>query len=589
MSSGTITLGSNVDSVPSAVNFTGQLAGAITGTQSATVIAPNANLTGIPTAPTASSGTSTTQIATTAFVLSQGFSGGGGAVPAQNVASTSVVTSATTTYVTAITGSITVTAVSAPIRAVATATFTVTGAVPTVLKYRISINGVAGQEQLLSLTALTTNYTAAVQYISANLGPGTYAILFEIARNSGTGTVSFFEGTLTSIALQGSSSNGITQLTGLGLSAGPGSGAQALTGTLTLAGGGTNANLTAVNGGIVYSTATALAISAAGASGTILRSAGAGTPTWSTATYPAATTINQILYSSAANVVAGLATVNTGALVTSSTGAPSIALGSTANRVLRTNGTTVSFAQVAAATDISGILPGANGGTGVGIFAASRVPFSNGTTYAADALFTYTTANTRFFVGAGGGTGRVNGTVSLTDATPNDPAGNFFSRTAGNSAVIVQNENALPSIEITNSGAPALGANILAESSRGTLVARTQTQVGDVLFTLQAHGRAAAAYSTGLAAAIQMVSTDIVTNTTNGGEIVLSTTPTGSTTFAEAMRIKNSGEAVFQKAIATAQYTTAAKNALVASAGWVVYDTTLNQLSYFNGTIWVNL
>lgn len=44
--------------------------------------------------------------------------------------------------------------------------------------------------------------------------------------------------------------------------------------------GGTNANLTAVNGGIVYSTATGMAITAAGTAGQILKSAGAATPVW---------------------------------------------------------------------------------------------------------------------------------------------------------------------------------------------------------------------------------------------------------------------------------------------------------------------
>lgn len=59
------------------------------------------------------------------------------------------------------------------------------------------------------------------------------------------------------------------------------------TGQLSLARGGSNANLTAVNGGIVYSTASAMAISAAGSAGQILQSAGAATPVWTTATYPA--------------------------------------------------------------------------------------------------------------------------------------------------------------------------------------------------------------------------------------------------------------------------------------------------------------
>lgn len=43
------------------------------------------------------------------------------------------------------------------------------------------------------------------------------------------------------------------------------------------------------------------------------------------------------------------------------------------------------------------------------------------------------------------------------------------------------------------------------------------------------------------------------------------------------------------KAILNARMTTTEKNALTAIAGMMVYDSTLNQLSYFNGTVWVNV
>lgn len=73
---------------------------------------------------------------------------------------------------------------------------------------------------------------------------------------------------------------------------------------IPLGNGGTNAGLTAVNGGIVYSTASALAISAAGSSGQILQSAAAAAPTWSTATYPAtAGTSGYVLQSNGTNFV----------------------------------------------------------------------------------------------------------------------------------------------------------------------------------------------------------------------------------------------------------------------------------------------
>ena len=51
-------------------------------------------------------------------------------------------------------------------------------------------------------------------------------------------------------------------------------------GQIALAYGGTNANLTAVNGAVAYSTASALALTAAGTSGQVLTSAGAASPTW---------------------------------------------------------------------------------------------------------------------------------------------------------------------------------------------------------------------------------------------------------------------------------------------------------------------
>ena len=61
----------------------------------------------------------------------------------------------------------------------------------------------------------------------------------------------------------------------------------------------------------------------AGQSGQVLQSGGASAdPTWSTATYPSTTTINQLLYSSAANTVAGLPTANRAVLTTTGAGVP---------------------------------------------------------------------------------------------------------------------------------------------------------------------------------------------------------------------------------------------------------------------------
>ena len=94
---------------------------------------------------------------------------------------------------------------------------------------------------------------------------------------------------------------------------------------LSLANGGTNAALTASNGGIFYSTASAGAVlSGTSTASQVLLSGSSAAPAWSTATYPATTTVNQVLYSSSTNVIAGLSTANDGVLITSGAGVPSI-------------------------------------------------------------------------------------------------------------------------------------------------------------------------------------------------------------------------------------------------------------------------
>jgi len=99
----------------------------------------------------------------------------------------------------------------------------------------------------------------------------------------------------------------------------------ALGNPVTLSKGGTSANLTASNGGIFYSTGTAGAIlSGTATANQMLLSGASTTPAWSTATHPATTTVNQLLYSSSTNVIAGLATANQGVLTTGTGGIPVI-------------------------------------------------------------------------------------------------------------------------------------------------------------------------------------------------------------------------------------------------------------------------
>lgn len=115
--------------------------------------------------------------------------------------------------------------------------------------------------------------------------------------------------------------------------------------------GGTGKNLTADNGGVVYTDADSMEVLAATATANqVLLSGSNSAPSWSTATYPATASsagtvlrangtnwaastatfadtygASELLYSNGANAVEGLTTANNATLVTSATGVPSLA------------------------------------------------------------------------------------------------------------------------------------------------------------------------------------------------------------------------------------------------------------------------
>ncbi len=99
--------------------------------------------------------------------------------------------------------------------------------------------------------------------------------------------------------------------------------ATAVTGILPVANGGSNKALTLAAGGLLWTDADSFEVTAAGTTGQILRSTGTTAPAWSTATYPATTVSQQLLYSTSTNVVGGLSATNGGLLNYSSIGVPS--------------------------------------------------------------------------------------------------------------------------------------------------------------------------------------------------------------------------------------------------------------------------
>lgn len=146
--------------------------------------------------------------------------------------------------------------------------------------------------------------------------------------------------------------------------------------TVPLANGGTNAALTASNGGIFYSTATAGAILAGTATARqMLQSGASTTPAWSTTTWPATTSINRILFSSAANVIGEITTAINGVLVTGTGGIPSVLAAGTAGSILRSGApaawststypatNAINTLLFASSANVMAALPTANNGT----------------------------------------------------------------------------------------------------------------------------------------------------------------------------------------------------------------------------------
>src|ERR1700683_5633994 len=74
----------------------------------------------------------------------------------------------------------------------------------------------------------------------------------------------------------------------------------------------TVANLPSANNGLLVTSAAEVPsiLAGPGTTGNVLQSNAAAPPSFSLATYPSVTTINQLLYSSAGNTVTGLATAN---------------------------------------------------------------------------------------------------------------------------------------------------------------------------------------------------------------------------------------------------------------------------------------
>jgi len=98
-------------------------------------------------------------------------------------------------------------------------------------------------------------------------------------------------------------------------------------GTVSVTGGGTGANIAASNGGIVYSTASTLALLSNTASAARMLQSGANAaPAWSTVTYPLTITAAKILYASTSSTISSIGTSIASLFCSAAAGPATVAL-----------------------------------------------------------------------------------------------------------------------------------------------------------------------------------------------------------------------------------------------------------------------
>ena len=242
----------------------------------------------------------------------------------------------------------------------------------------LSIGSTAGTITIANSTATfsgaTANFSANTAFnlgtsvtgaSTINIGTGAVAGAIK-AINIGTGG----SGTGTSTIIIGTTS-GTSTITLNGVTT--------LSSALAVGSGGTGTSSAPTQWGVIFATSTsAYNSTAAGSTNQWLRAVTSGAPTWSTATL--ATTYSQydIVYASASNGLSGLTNSNTSVLV-SQTAGPVWLQGATGNRLLKTSGSVISWSQADLTTDVTGILPIANGGTQTSSITAGGVVYMGST------------------------------------------------------------------------------------------------------------------------------------------------------------------------------------------------------------------
>ena len=354
------------------------------------------------------------------------------------------------------------------------------------------------------------------------------AATFRTAIGAGTGA-----GSVTSVDVSGGS-------TGLTATGGPitTSGTITLGGTLAAANGGTGQSSYTVGDILYASGTTALAKLADVATGNALISGGVGVaPSYGKiglTTHVSGTlavgnggtgattlTANGVLLGNGTSAISATAVGTTGQVLVGNTGAAptwaTLSSSAVTSFSAGTTGLTPSSATTGAIT-LAGTLNVANGGTGATSFTAGYHLKGNGTSAVSSSVI--------YDDGTNVGVGTASPTVLL----------DVFSATAANFSV---RGDSATNITAHRSSTDASGPNAVLRKSRGTSASQTAVASGDTMGTLffSAYGGANNRNIASIAGTVDTYYSD----TGIGSYLTFSTTPNGSVTLAERMRIDNAG------------------------------------------------
>jgi len=220
--------------------------------------------------------------------------------------------------------------------------------------------------------------------------------------------------------------------------------------------------------GVQFYDGTATYSGITGTTGQVLQANTGVAATYSTATYPSTTTINQLLYSSSANTISGIASANNGILITSGAGVPSVS--STLPTAVQGNIT--SLGTIASGVWNGTLVTGQFGGTGVANTSKTITLGGSLTTSGAfDSTFTMTGATSVTFP--------TSGTLATTAGTVASIAGtaNQVIASAPTGAVTLSLPQSIATSSIVQFG--KLGLGVVASNNELSITGKTSIGFGD--------------------------------------------------------------------------------------------------------------